>query len=83
MVHVMIRHKVADFGKWKQAFDAFLNKRMGAGETGSRVFQSVDDPRDVTLLYRLGEHRQRPPLYDVRLIFVARCRAPASPGLPT
>jgi quinol monooxygenase YgiN len=50
MVHVIIRHKVADFAKWKQAFDSHLNKRMGAGETGSRVFQSVDDPRDVTLL---------------------------------
>src|SRR5580704_13696496 len=50
MVHVMIRHKVADFGKWKQAFDAHLNKRMGAGETGCRLFHSIDDPRDVTLL---------------------------------
>jgi quinol monooxygenase YgiN len=50
MVHVMIRHKVTDFSKWKQAFDAHLNQRMGAGETGCRLFHAVDDPRDVTLL---------------------------------
>lgn len=50
MVHVLIRHKVADYPKWKQAFDSHLNKRMGAGETGCRLFHSVDDSRDVTLL---------------------------------
>jgi quinol monooxygenase YgiN len=49
MIHVIVRHKVADFAKWKQAFDAFLNHRMAAGETGFRVFQSIDDPRDVTV----------------------------------
>jgi heme-degrading monooxygenase HmoA len=50
MVHVLVRHKVADYPKWKQAFDAHLNRRMSGGETGFRVFQSIDDPRDVTVL---------------------------------
>ncbi len=50
MVHVIVRHKVADFNRWKQAFDAHLNRRMGAGETGFRIFHAVEDPRDVTLL---------------------------------
>ncbi len=50
MVHVIVRHKVADYGKWKQTFDAYLNHRMAAGETGFRVFQSIEDPRDVTVL---------------------------------
>ena len=50
MVHVIVRHKVADFNKWKQAFDTHLNRRMAAGETGFRVFHAVEDPRDVTLL---------------------------------
>ena len=54
MVHVIIRHKVADYGQWKQVFDSHLSGRMAAGETGSRVFHSVDDPRDVTVLLRLG-----------------------------
>jgi len=51
MVHVIVRHKVADFGKWKEVFDGHLNRRMAAGETGYRIFQSVDDPRDITLLF--------------------------------
>jgi heme-degrading monooxygenase HmoA len=50
MVHVLVRHKVADFTRWKEAFDAHFSKRMSAGEIGFRLFQGVDDPRDVTLL---------------------------------
>ena len=49
MIHVIIRHKVADYGQWKQVFDSHLNSRMAAGENGSRVFHSVDDPREVTV----------------------------------
>jgi len=50
MVHVLVRHKVTDFNRWKESFDSHLNARMHAGELGFRLFQSVDDPRDVTLL---------------------------------
>ncbi len=50
MVHVLVRHKVADFNRWKESFDSHLNARMHAGELGFRLFQSVDDPREVTLL---------------------------------
>jgi heme-degrading monooxygenase HmoA len=50
MIHVIIRHKVADYPKWKEAFDSHLNRRMAAGESGFRVFQSVEDPREVTIL---------------------------------
>jgi len=50
MVHTIVRHKVTDFGQWKRVFDSFLNHRLAGGETGSRVFQSVDDPREVTVI---------------------------------
>lgn len=49
MVHVIVRHKVADYGQWKQVYDSHLNSRMAAGETGSRVFHSVEDPRELTV----------------------------------
>ena len=49
MVHIIIRHKVADYSRWKDAFDAHLSTRKAAGETDYRVLQSVDDPREVTL----------------------------------
>lgn len=61
MVHVIVRHKVSDYSRWKEAFDAHLNARLAAGETGSRVFQGIDDPREVTLLldWDSVEHARR------------------------
>ncbi len=50
MIHVLVRHKVTDFNRWKESFDSHLKARMHAGELGFHLFQSVDDPRDVTLL---------------------------------
>ena len=50
MVHVLVRHKVAEYSRWKEQFDSHLNTRKHAGETGCRLFQSVDDPRDVVLI---------------------------------
>lgn len=50
MVHVLVRHKVADYGRWKQAFDSHLTNRKRAGETGSHVFHSVEDPHDIVVL---------------------------------
>ena len=51
MVHVLVRHKVADYNRWKQAFDSHLNSRKQAGETAFRIFHSVDDPREVVLFF--------------------------------
>jgi hypothetical protein len=51
MVHIIVRHKVADYSRWKEAFDAHLNARKAAGETEYRVLLSVEDPRDVTLFF--------------------------------
>ncbi len=50
MVHVMVRHKVADYVRWKEAFDGHLSARKAAGEVGNRILLSVDDPHEVTLL---------------------------------
>jgi len=49
MVHVIVRHKVADYGRWKEAFDGHLGARKEAGEVGYRVLLSVDDPHEVTI----------------------------------
>jgi hypothetical protein len=49
MVRVIVRHKVADYGRWKEAFDGHLGARKAAGEVGYRVMLSVDDPREVTV----------------------------------
>ena len=50
MVHVLVRHKVEDFSKWKAGFDAALDFRKEKGELGAKVFQSADDPNNVFVL---------------------------------
>jgi quinol monooxygenase YgiN len=50
MMHVLVRHKVSDFNRWKEAFDSHLTTRKRAGETGFRVYHNVDDPGEVVLL---------------------------------
>jgi len=50
MVHVLVRHKVNDYGRWKTVFDAHLTTRKHAGETGCHLFHNLDDPNEVVLL---------------------------------
>jgi heme-degrading monooxygenase HmoA len=50
MIHVLIRHTVADYGRWKEAFDAHLSSRKRAGETGCRVFHNMEDPHEILVL---------------------------------
>ncbi len=50
MVHVLVRHKVTDYGRWKEAFDAHLSARKHAGETGFRLFHSLEDAHEIFLL---------------------------------
>ncbi len=47
MVRMFVRHSVADFAQWKPEYDAF--DREGMGVTDHAVYQSVDDPNDVTV----------------------------------
>ena len=51
MVHVLVRHKVSDYNRWKEAFDSHLSMRKRSGETAFRIFHAVDDPRDLTLFF--------------------------------
>ena len=50
MIHVMVRHKVSEYSRWKEAFDAHHTTRKHAGETGCRMYQSVEDPRDIVIV---------------------------------
>jgi len=50
MVHVMVRHQVSDYNHWKEVFDAHLTARRHAGEADFRLFQNVDNPREIVLL---------------------------------
>jgi heme-degrading monooxygenase HmoA len=51
MVIVLVRHKVADFKRWKQEFDGHFGLRHGAGELSCRMFHSHENPNDLTLFF--------------------------------
>jgi heme-degrading monooxygenase HmoA len=83
MIHVLVHHKVADFTRWKEAFDADFIKRMSAGETGFRMFQAVEDPRDVTLLmdWDTLEHAQQFMQSDERRNAMQRAGVQGTPDV--
>jgi hypothetical protein len=47
----MIRHKVADFGKWKSAYDEHASARASAGLKEEQLLRSTDNPNEVVLLF--------------------------------
>jgi hypothetical protein len=49
MVRLFVRHSVDDYDAWRRTYDEFDKQRGPMGGTGDAVFQSVDDPNDVTL----------------------------------
>jgi hypothetical protein len=51
MHYVLIRHKVADFAKWKPAYDAHGSARANAGLKEERLLREIDDPNEVLLLF--------------------------------
>jgi len=55
MVEMFVRHAVTDFAKWKAAYDEFDAERTGMGVTGQAVFQSTDDPNDVTAYHDFAD----------------------------
>jgi hypothetical protein len=49
MVRLFVRHNVADYETWRKVYDEFDQERRPLGVTDDAVFQSVDDPNDVTV----------------------------------
>jgi hypothetical protein len=42
---------VADFAKWKQAYDEFDKRRTELGVTAQAVYRAADNPNDVTVTH--------------------------------
>jgi hypothetical protein len=51
MIYLLCRHKVADFTKWKRAYDAHLGARQLAGLTELYLLRCIDDPNELVILY--------------------------------
>ncbi len=50
MACVLVRNKVADYEKWKQAFDAHGATRKAGGSKGGRLFRNANDKNETVIL---------------------------------
>jgi opacity protein-like surface antigen len=50
-VHMFVRHEVADYATWEKAYDGFRATQKKMGVVAQAVYQSVDNPNDVTVTH--------------------------------
>jgi hypothetical protein len=55
MAHMLVRHRVQDFGKWKPAYDAHRPARAAAGLTELNLWHNVDDANEIFLLFEASD----------------------------
>ncbi len=51
MAHLLVRHKVKDFGSWKRVFDAHRPARKEAGLRDLYLWHDTDEANTITLLF--------------------------------
>jgi hypothetical protein len=51
MPYLLVRHKVADFSKWKPTYDAHLGARQKAGLKEEHLLRNTETPNEVVLLF--------------------------------
>jgi heme-degrading monooxygenase HmoA len=51
MIHMLVRHKVSDFAKWKPVYDAHDSARRSAGLKEEHLLRNAEDPNEVVLLF--------------------------------
>ena len=49
MAHMFVQVTVEDYGTFRKAFDGADEMRRSAGSTGNTVYQSVDNPNNLTI----------------------------------
>ena len=55
MAHMIIRHKVADFDKWKPEFEDHRPVREAAGLRDLYLWRNADDPNETILLLEVSD----------------------------
>ncbi len=50
-VRLFVRHQVDDFSVWVKGYDAYSKAQKRAGIFHKAVYQSLDDPNDVTVIH--------------------------------
>ena len=55
MAHMLIRHKVADFGKWKPMYEDHRSAREAAGLKDLHLWRNEGDPTEIILLFETSD----------------------------
>jgi heme-degrading monooxygenase HmoA len=55
MIHMLVRHKVADFDKWRAVFDSNAEAQKEAGLRLKQLLRNVDDPNEVFLFFEVDD----------------------------
>ncbi|HWR17826.1 MAG TPA: hypothetical protein VN577_23555 [Terriglobales bacterium] len=50
MVHILVRHDVQDYTRWRATFDDALMMRRNAGELNYRIFRNFENANEVMVL---------------------------------
>ena len=51
MATMFVRHSVSDYKAWRKIYDDFAPNLKTMGVTSAEVYQSADDPRDITVTH--------------------------------
>lgn len=54
MVTVFLRHTITDYPTWRKAYDAAADLKKDGGVLAEAVYQSADDPNDVTVTHEFA-----------------------------
>ena len=55
MQYALVRHKVADYPKWKPVFDEHDSTRKANGFKGHQLFCNADDPNELIILLEVDD----------------------------
>lgn len=55
MTNLIVRHKVNDYGKWKQVYDDFAPTRKENGVIGASVQRDASDPNTLFVTHRFND----------------------------
>lgn len=55
MPYLIVQHKVQDYAKWKPMYDEHQSTRKANGIRCEQLFQSADDPSDLTILFDVSD----------------------------
>src|SRR5688572_10712174 len=54
MATMFVKHHVSHYDIWRHVYDEFAPVRKARGVEKQKVYRSIDDPNDVTVLHRFA-----------------------------